>query len=139
MENQISDRNFKFLQVVIRVSNLENSINFYQNILGFRILRQSEHRDARFTLVVLGYGQEGHCTTLELIYNWDVQEPYSLGTVFSHIAIGVNNLYSFCDNLVEHKIKITRPPGPTKQGGNNIIAFIEDPDGYRIELIENKP
>ena len=126
----------RFLHTMLRVANLERSIAFYTNALGMKLLRQSENTQYRYTLAFLGYDDEQTGTVIELTYNWDT-DAYDMGTAFGHLAIGCDDIYATCDTLKEAGATICREPGPVK-GGNTVIAFVEDPDGYKIELIENK-
>lgn len=125
----------RILHTMIRVLDLEKSINFYVQHLGMKLLRQSEYPEGRFTLAFLGYGDESDHTVIELTHNWDRTEPYEIGDAFGHIAIGVTDIYKICDALVQSSIEVPRPPGPMK-GGTTILAFVRDPDGYMIEFIE---
>lgn len=127
---------FSYLHTMLRVGNLERSIHFYTCFLGMKELRRTEVPDGKFTLVFVGYGDEKNNTVLELTYNWGV-EQYEIGTAFGHLALGVPDIYVACDRLRAAGVKITREPGPVKFGPT-VIAFIEDPDGYKIELIERK-
>lgn len=127
---------FSYLHTMLRVGNLERSIHFYTSFLGMKELRRTEVPDGKFTLVFIGYGDEKSHTVLELTYNWGVEE-YEMGTAFGHLALGVPDIYAACEQLRAAGIKILREPGPMKFG-KTIIAFIEDPDGYKIELIERK-
>jgi len=113
---------------------LERSVAFYTGLLGMKELRRAEFPDGKFTLVFLGYGDEASNTVLELTYNWGV-DTYEQGTAFGHLALGVPDIYACCDALRAAGAKIAREPGPMKFG-KTVIAFIEDPDGYKIELIE---
>ena len=124
----------KLLHVMLRVSNLEQTIAFYRDIFNMRVLRKTEYPAGRFTLVFMGYGDEKDHTVLEFTYNWDTSE-YNLGTGYGHIAIGVPNVYEACDNIRKQGGVITREPGPMKHG-QSILAFVEDPDGYKIELLQ---
>lgn len=125
----------RILHTMLRVTDLERSIQFYQQVLGMRLLRTSENSEYRYTLAFLGYEDEDKASVLELTYNWGVTE-YELGTAYGHIAIGVDDIYATCDAVRQAGGKITREPGPVK-GGKTVIAFVEDPDGYKIEFIEN--
>ncbi len=118
---------------MLRVRDLQRSIDFYTQILGMKLLRKSENPSYKYTLAFIGYGEESEHTVLELTYNWDVHE-YELGTAFGHIAIEVEDLYATCERIRDLGAQITREPGPVK-GGTTEIAFVEDPDGYIIELI----
>jgi len=118
---------------MLRVTDLEKSIAFYSNVLGMKLLRQNGYPDGKFTLAFLGYGDEANNTVLELTYNWGV-DRYELGTAFGHIAIGVPDVYEACEKMKQMGGKIIRDAGPMN-AGTTIIAFLEDPDGYQIELI----
>ncbi|MGQ0285673.1 lactoylglutathione lyase [Pasteurellaceae bacterium 22721_9_1] len=126
----------RILHTMLRVGNLERSIKFYQDVLGMRLLRTSENPEYKYTLAFLGYDDEDKAAVLELTYNWGVEE-YELGTAYGHIAIGVDDIYATCDAVKAAGGKVTREAGPVK-GGTTVIAFVEDPDGYKIEFIENK-
>ncbi|VTU23806.1 Lactoylglutathione lyase [Variovorax sp. PBL-H6] len=130
----LSERPTRLLHVMLRVRNLARSMDFYIGALGLRMLRRQDYPSGRFTLVFLGYGEEAAHTVLELTHNWDQDEPYELGTGYGHIALAVNDVYAACGELAEAGVKITRPPGPMKHS-DTLMAFVEDPDGYRIELI----
>ncbi len=118
---------------MLRVGDLQRSIDFYTKILGMRLLRQSENPEYKYTLAFVGYGGEG-AAELELTYNWGVS-TYELGTAFGHIAVSVDDAYAACDRIKAAGGKVTREAGPVK-GGTTVIAFVEDPDGYKIELIQ---
>jgi lactoylglutathione lyase len=126
---------FRFLHTMIRVRDLDASLNFYTNLLGMKLLRKRDYPTGKFTLAFVGYGDETDNTVIELTHNWDQAEPYALGSAFGHLAIGVPDVYKACERLAATGVKIPRPAGPMAHGGS-VIAFIEDPDGYRIELIE---
>jgi lactoylglutathione lyase len=128
---------FRMLHTMIRVLDLDKSIDFYTRLLGMRLLRRKDYPSGEFTLAFVGYGDEDANAVIELTHNWGQMEPYSLGTGFGHLAVGVPDIYGTCDALAKEGVKIPRPPGPMKHGGS-VIAFIEDPDGYKIELIERK-
>lgn len=123
----------RFLHTMIRVVDLEKSIKFYTEILGMKLLRQKDYPDGKFTLAFLGYGEESENTVLELTHNWGV-ESYEHGNAFGHIAIDVDDVYAACEQIRQRGGKITREPGPMKHG-TTILAFVEDPDGYKIELL----
>ena len=127
--------NHKLLHTMIRVYDLEKSIDFYTRLMGMKLLRRKEFSEGRFTLAFVGYGAEKESTVIELTYNWDQEERYKMGNAFGHLAIGINDIYGVCKMLEEEGVPVPRPPGPMK-GGEKIIAFVEDPDGYKIELIE---
>ncbi|NJM91747.1 MAG: lactoylglutathione lyase [Rhodospirillaceae bacterium] len=128
----------QLLHTMIRVFDLEKSIAFYTGQLGMTLLRRKDYPSGEFTLAFVGYGDEESNAVIELTHNWGQKEPYQLGTAFGHLAIGVPDIYGTCERLAKDGVKIPRPPGPMKHGGS-VIAFIEDPDGYKIELIEKKP
>ncbi len=128
---------FRFLHTMIRVFDLDKSIQFYTDILGMKLLRKNDYPDGQFTLAFVGYGEEKDHTVIELTHNWDQSEPYDLGNGFGHMALGVPDIYKTCEDLRKIGAKIVREPGPMKHG-TTVIAFIEDPDGYKIELIEAK-
>ncbi len=125
----------QLLHTMIRVFDLEKSIDFYTNKLGMKLLRKKDYPTGEFTLAFVGYGDEDSNAVIELTHNWGQKEPYQLGTAFGHLAIGVPDIYGTCDHLAKAGVKIPRPPGPMKHGGS-VIAFVEDPDGYKIELIQ---
>jgi lactoylglutathione lyase len=120
---------------MIRVLDLEKSIEFYTRKLGMTLLRRKDYPSGEFTLVFVGYGDERDHAVIELTHNWKQQDAYAIGTGFGHLAIAVPDIHATCDRLAKEGVKIPRPPGPMKHGGS-VIAFIEDPDGYKIELIE---
>jgi lactoylglutathione lyase len=124
----------RMLHTMLRVGDLERSLAFYGDVLGMTLLRRKDYPTGRFTLAFIGYGGEAEHTVIELTHNWDTRH-YDLGTGFGHIALGVEDLYATCDALRAKGARITREPGPMKHGGSE-IAFIEDPDGYKIELIQ---
>lgn len=130
--------NFQMLHTMLRVLDLEKSLDFYCNKLGMTLLRKNDYPTGEFTLAFVGYGDEKSNTVIELTHNWGQKEPYTIGSGFGHLALGVPDIYGVCKVLEEAGVKIPRPPGPMKHGGS-VIAFIEDPDGYKIELIERKP
>lgn len=126
----------RILHTMLRVGDLDRSIKFYQDVLGMRLLRTSENPEYKYSLAFLGYDDEEHASVIELTYNWGVTE-YDLGNAYGHIAIGVDDIYKTCESVQQAGGRITREPGPVK-GGKTVIAFVEDPDGYKIEFIENK-
>jgi lactoylglutathione lyase len=126
----------RMLHTMIRVGDLDRSLRFYCDVLGMKLLRRKDYESGRFTLAFVGYGDESSNTVVELTHNWDT-DRYDLGTGFGHLALGVDGIYATCDALRAKGAKITREPGPMKHGGSE-IAFVEDPDGYKIELIELK-
>jgi lactoylglutathione lyase len=119
---------------MIRVTDLEKSLNFYTNILGMKLLRRHEYPDGKFTLAFVGFGDEKNHAVIELTYNWDVTAYYK-GNAFGHIAIEVEDAYKACELIKTKGGKVIREAGPM-QHGSTVIAFIEDPDGYKIELIQ---
>jgi lactoylglutathione lyase len=119
---------------MFRVGDLQRSIDFYTNVLGMKLLRTSENADYKYTLAFLGYGSNPDHAEIELTYNWGT-DHYELGTAYGHIAISTEDIYTTCDNVRAAGGNITREPGPVK-GGATVIAFVTDPDGYKIELIE---
>jgi lactoylglutathione lyase len=121
---------------MIRVGDLERSLDFYSNVLGMKILRRKDYETGRFTLAFVGYGDESSNAVIELTHNWDT-DHYEIGTGYGHIALGMDNIYTACDAIRAKGGKITREPGPMKHGTTE-IAFVEDPDGYKIELIQLK-
>jgi len=126
---------FRYLHTMIRVRDLDASLKFYTEQLGMKVLRKRDYPTGKFTLAFVGYGDEADNTVLELTHNWEQAEPYNLGSAFGHLALGVPDVYKTCDRLAAAGIKIPRPAGPMAHGGS-VIAFIEDPDGYRIELVQ---
>lgn len=126
----------RMLHTMLRVGNLEKSIAFYTEVLGMKLLRQSENTEYKYTLAFVGYGEEHDNTVLELTYNWGT-DSYDLGNAFGHIALEVDNVYDACDKIRAKGGVISREPGPVK-GGTTEIAFVRDPDNYAIELIQKK-
>jgi len=126
---------FRMLHTMVRVKDLDKSLDFYTRLLGMKVLRKKDFPGGKFTLAFVGYGEESETAVLELTHNWDQAEPYELGSGYGHIAIGVPDIYATCDALEKAGANIPRPPGPMKHG-STVIAFVEDPDGYKIELIE---
>ena len=126
----------KLLHTMIRVNDLDESIRFYCDLLGMQLLRKKEYPSGRFTLAFVGYGSEAETAVVELTYNWDTHE-YDVGNAFGHLAVGVDDIYATCETLRGKGAKIVREPGPMKHGSTE-IAFVEDPNGYKIELIQMK-
>lgn len=124
----------RMLHTMLRVGNLEESIKFYCDVLGMKLLRQKDYPGGKFTLAFVGYGDESEHTVIELTYNWGVEE-YDLGNAYGHIALGVDDIYGTCDKIKSLGGKVSREPGPMKHG-STVIAFVEDPNGYKIELIQ---
>lgn len=133
--SQAKTANFRVLHTMIRVKNLDKSLDFYTRLLGMKVLRKRDVPAGKYSLAFVGYGDERSNTVIELTYNWGKDEGYELGTGFGHLAIGVPDAYAVCERLAKEGVKIPRPPGPV-QHGTTVIAFIEDPDGYKIELIQ---
>ncbi len=128
-----SKERMQYLHTMIRVGNLEKSIEFYQDILGLTLHRKTDYPDGKFTLAFLGAGGNSE-PFLELTHNWETSS-YEKGNAFGHVAFGVKDIYGTCEKIQSQGGKVTRPPGPMKHG-KSVIAFVEDPDGYKIELIE---
>jgi len=126
---------FRLLHTMLRVRDLDASLKFYTDQLGMKLLRKRDYPSGKFTLAFVGYGDEADNTVIELTHNWDQAEPYNLGSAFGHLAVGVPDVYKTCERLAAAGVKIPRPAGPMAHGGS-VIAFIEDPDGYRIELVQ---
>ncbi|MEZ2720526.1 lactoylglutathione lyase [Paenalcaligenes hominis] len=126
----------RLLHTMLRVGNLERSLEFYTDVLGMKLLRQKDYPDGKFTLAFVGYGDESNTTVLELTHNWDT-ESYDLGNGYGHIAIEVEDAYKACDTIKAKGGKVVREAGPMMHG-TTVIAFVEDPDGYKIELIQAK-
>jgi lactoylglutathione lyase len=124
----------RMLHTMLRVGDLDKSIAFYCDILGMKLWRRKDYPGGEFTLAFVGYGEEKDNTVIELTYNWGVSE-YDLGKGYGHIALGVDDIYSTCDRIKTQGGKVSREPGPMKHG-STVIAFVEDPDGYKIELIQ---
>ncbi|HDK37488.1 MAG TPA: lactoylglutathione lyase [Thiolapillus brandeum] len=126
----------RILHTMLRVGNLQKSIDFYTHVLNMKLLRQKDYPGGNFTLAFLGYGDENSNTVLELTYNWGV-EHYELGTGFGHIAVAVDDVYEATEKARQQGVKILREAGPMS-AGTTIIAFLEDPDGYQIELLNDR-
>jgi lactoylglutathione lyase len=126
----------RILHTMLRVGNLERSVTFYTEVLGMRVLRRRDYPDGKFTLVFIGYQDESAAAAIELTYNYGV-EKYELGNAFGHIAIEVDDAYQACADIKRRGGTVTRAAGPMKHG-TSVIAFVEDPDGYKIELIQRK-
>jgi lactoylglutathione lyase len=124
----------RILHTMLRVSNLQRSIDFYTHVLGMSLLRTSENPEYKYSLAFLGYGRNPEHAELELTYNWGV-EQYEMGTAYGHIALGVPDAYAACEKIKAAGGRVTREAGPVK-GGSTVIAFVTDPDGYKIELIQ---
>lgn len=126
----------RILHTMLRVGNLQDSIQFYTDVLGMKLLRKKDHPDGKFTLAFVGYGEENEHTVIELTHNWDT-EQYDIGTGFGHLALEVDDVYQATNDIRQRGGKIVRDAGPMN-AGLTIIAFVEDPDGYQIELIGKK-
>lgn len=124
----------RLLHTMLRVGNLDESLQFYCNVLGMTLLRRKDYPGGEFTLAFVGYGDEADHTVLELTYNWG-KEKYDLGDAYGHIAIGVDDIYATCNAIRDQGGQIVREPGPMKHG-STVIAFVQDPDGYKVELIQ---
>ena len=127
----------RILHTMLRVGNLQRSLDFYTQVLGMQLIRQKDYPDGRFTLAFVGYGAESETAVLELTHHWDT-ESYDLGNGFGHIAVEVDDAYQACEAVKRLGGKVTREAGPMKHG-TTVIAFVEDPDGYKIEFIQKKP
>jgi len=130
----MSSAKFRMMHTMLRVKDIEKSIDFYTRLLGMQLVRRNEFPEGKFTLAFVGYGPEKDNTVLELTYNWD-SDGYEMGTAYGHIALGVRDIYGICAQLEKEGAKIPRKPGPMMHGTTH-IAFIEDPDGYKVELID---
>ena len=126
----------RILHTMLRVGDLDKSLAFYTEVLGMRLLRRNDYPEGKFTLAFVGYQDEKDGAVLELTHNWGVAR-YEIGTGYGHIALAVEDIYAACEAIRQRGGRITREPGPMK-GGSSVIAFVEDPDGYKIELIEKK-
>ena len=126
----------RILHTMLRVGNLERSIEFYTTVMGMKLLRQKDYPEGKFTLAFVGYGPESDSSVIELTYNWDT-DHYELGSGYGHIALEVEDVYQACEDIRQRGGKIIRDAGPMN-AGTTIIAFVEDPDGYPIELIGKK-
>lgn len=126
----------RMLHTMLRVTQLDASLAFYTEVLGMKLLRRHDFPEGRFTLAFVGYGDEDSNTVLELTHNWDT-DSYELGTAYGHIALGVADVYKACDEIKARGGRVVREAGPMK-GGTRVIAFVEDPDGYKVELVEDR-
>ena len=126
----------RILHTMLRVGDLDRSIAFYTEVLGMRLLRRKDYPEGRFTLAFVSYEDESEGAAIELTHNWDTRQ-YDLGNGYGHVALAVDDVYAACDRIREKGGKITREPGPMKHG-STILAFVEDPDGYKIELLGEK-
>lgn len=126
----------RMLHTMLRVTNLDDSLKFYCDVLGMKLLRKHDFPSGKFTLAFVGYGNESEATVLELTHNWEVSS-YDLGDAYGHIAIGVDDVYAACDRIRERGGNVVRDAGPMK-GGTAVIAFVEDPDGYKVEIVAER-
>jgi lactoylglutathione lyase len=124
----------RILHTMLRVGDLQRSLDFYTSVLGMRLLRKKDYPDGRFTLAFVGYGDESETAVLELTHNWDTK-AYEIGTGYGHVAVEVDDAYKACEEVKNRGGKVTREAGPMKHG-TTVIAFVEDPDGYKIEFIQ---
>ena len=124
----------RILHTMLRVGDLQRSLDFYTGVLGMKVLRQKDYPEGRFTLAFVGYGEESATAVLELTHNWDTK-TYELGSGYGHVAIEVEDAYKACDEVRKRGGKVTREAGPMKHG-TTVIAFVQDPDGYKIEFIQ---
>ena len=131
------EKQYRLAHTMIRVKDLKKSLDFYTGVLGMQVLRSTEYPDGKFTNTFVGYGPEATHPAVELTYNWEQETPYDPGTGWGHLAVEVPDVFEACRRCEGAGAKITRPPGPMKHGTRN-IAFIQDPDGYKIELLEPK-
>ena len=125
----------RFLHTMLRVRDLDRSVAFYTGPMGMKELRRSEVPAGKYTLAFVGYGDEASSSVIELTYNWDQSEPYDVGSGFGHLAVGLPDVYKACEDMRAAGVKITREAGPVKHG-TTVIAFVEDPDGYKVELVQ---
>lgn len=126
----------RILHTMLRVGDLDRSIDFYTNVLGMKLLRRNDYPDGKFTLAFVGYGPESEGAVLELTHNWDTK-AYDIGTGYGHVAVEVDDAHAACAEVKRRGGKVTREAGPMKHG-TTVIAFVEDPDGYKIEFIQKK-
>lgn len=127
----------RILHTMLRVGDLQRSLNFYTQVLGMKLLRKNDYPEGRFTLAFVGYGEESATAVLELTHNWDTKS-YDLGSGYGHVAIEVEDAYKACEEVRKRGGKVTREAGPMKHG-TTVIAFVEDPDGYKLEFIQRSP
>ena len=127
----------RMMHTMLRVTNLDRALQFYCDVLGMTLIRRKDYPEGRFTLAFVGFGQERDSTVLELTHNWDTAS-YEMGVAYGHIAIGVDDVYATCDTIRARGGKIVREAGPMK-GGKTVLAFVEDPDGYKVEILHDVP
>lgn len=133
----MTQKTMRLMHTMLRVTDLDRALEFYCDVLGMRLLRRKDYPEGRFTLAFVGYGPETDDAVLELTHNWDTKS-YALGTAYGHIAIGVKDVYATCEAIKAAGGKVVREAGPMK-GGTTVIAFVEDPDGYKVEILEDVP
>ena len=127
----------RLMHTMLRVTNLDRALAFYCDVLDMKLIRRKDYPEGRFTLAFVGYGDEMDSTVLELTHNWDT-DAYEMGSAYGHIAIGVADVYATCDRVKTRGGKVVREAGPMK-GGKTVIAFLEDPDGYKVEILQDEP
>ncbi len=127
----------RMMHTMLRVTNLDRSLKFYCDVLGMTLIRRRDYEEGRFTLAFVGYGDEADSTVVELTHNWDT-DRYEMGGAYGHIAIGVADVYATCDTIKARGGKVIREAGPMK-GGKTVLAFVEDPDGYKVEILHDVP
>jgi lactoylglutathione lyase len=127
----------RLMHTMLRVTDLDRALNFYCEVLGMQLIRRRDYPEGRFTLAFVGYGDERDSTVLELTHNWDTN-AYEQGSAYGHIAIGVDDVYATCEQVRARGGRIVREAGPMK-GGRTVLAFVEDPDGYKVELLQDEP
>ena len=127
----------RLMHTMLRVTNLDRALAFYCDVLDMTLIRRKDYAEGRFTLAFVGYGNELDSTVLELTHNWDT-DAYEMGSAYGHIAIGVGDVYATCDRVKARGGKVVREAGPMK-GGKTVIAFLEDPDGYKVEILQDEP
>lgn len=127
----------RMMHTMLRVTDLDRALAFYCDVMDMKLIRRKDYPEGRFTLAFVGYGDERDSTVLELTHNWDT-DAYEMGGAYGHIAIGVDDVYATCDRIRARGGKIVREAGPMK-GGRTVIAFVEDPDGYKVELLQDEP
>jgi len=127
----------RLMHTMLRVTDLDRALGFYCDVLGMNLIRRKDYPEGRFTLAFVGYGAENDSTVLELTHNWDTG-GYEMGGAYGHIAIGVDDVYATCERIRERGGRIVREAGPMK-GGRTVIAFVEDPDGYKVEILQDEP
>ncbi|MGE3771550.1 MAG: lactoylglutathione lyase [Gammaproteobacteria bacterium] len=127
----------RMMHTMLRVTDLDRALGFYCDVMDMKLIRRKDYPEGRFTLAFVGYGDERESTVLELTHNWDTK-AYEMGGAYGHIAIGVDDVYATCERIRARGGKIVREAGPMK-GGRTVIAFVEDPDGYKVELLQDEP